>query len=228
MGHTWQDATCTVPKTCSVCSVTEGETAPHTWQEATTEAPKTCSVCQKTEGTKLQTDSRFTTKSTKQFQGTWISNILCTDEMMGLTNFGDVECVMTLTFDNIGNYTLSMNVKDEKDYIKKLKAYTIEELYTTFAQEGMSRAQADQAMLDAYGLNVPDYVDAALSNYDVSEVFDVFTSKGVYYVEGDKICTAISWNAKFEKDKFTLENGKLKIDNLSFEEGGEPLIWQRK
>ena len=51
--HTWVDATCDTPKTCSVCGKIEGEALGHTWVDATTEAPKTCSVCGKTEGDKL-------------------------------------------------------------------------------------------------------------------------------------------------------------------------------
>ena len=50
LGHTWVDATCTDPKTCSVCQATEGEALGHTWVDATCTSPKTCSVCQTTEG----------------------------------------------------------------------------------------------------------------------------------------------------------------------------------
>ena len=52
-GHAWADATCTTPKTCSVCSATEGEALGHTWVDATCVAPKTCSVCSATEGDAL-------------------------------------------------------------------------------------------------------------------------------------------------------------------------------
>ena len=52
LGHTWTEATCTEPKTCSVCGYTEG-TASHDWAEATCTAPKTCKVCGATEGTAL-------------------------------------------------------------------------------------------------------------------------------------------------------------------------------
>ena len=38
-GHTWTDATCTAPKTCSVCGATEGEVGEHTYVEGV------CSVC---------------------------------------------------------------------------------------------------------------------------------------------------------------------------------------
>lgn len=50
LGHAWQPATCTAPKTCSVCHTTEGTALAHAWQPATCTAPKTCSVCQATEG----------------------------------------------------------------------------------------------------------------------------------------------------------------------------------
>ena len=50
LGHKWVDATCSAPKTCSVCKETEGEALPHTWVDATCTAPKTCSVCEATEG----------------------------------------------------------------------------------------------------------------------------------------------------------------------------------
>ena len=53
LGHTWVDATCVAPKTCSVCSTTEGEALGHTWVAATCVAPKTCSACGATEGEAL-------------------------------------------------------------------------------------------------------------------------------------------------------------------------------
>jgi len=53
LGHSWTDATCTAPKTCSVCGATEGEALGHSWTDATCTAPKTCSVCGATEGEAL-------------------------------------------------------------------------------------------------------------------------------------------------------------------------------
>lgn len=51
--HTWRDATCTSPKTCTLCDQTDGSTAAHTWQNATCTSPKTCSACRKTSGDAL-------------------------------------------------------------------------------------------------------------------------------------------------------------------------------
>ena len=48
--HEWADATCETPKTCSLCSVTEGTATGHDWAFATCEKPKTCSICNATEG----------------------------------------------------------------------------------------------------------------------------------------------------------------------------------
>lgn len=52
--HTWSEATCTEPKTCSECGETEGEPLGHTWVEATCAEPKQCSVCGETEGEPLE------------------------------------------------------------------------------------------------------------------------------------------------------------------------------
>ena len=48
--HSWTEATCTAPRTCTECGETEGEALGHTWTEATCTQPKTCSVCGETEG----------------------------------------------------------------------------------------------------------------------------------------------------------------------------------
>ena len=49
--HSYKDATCTAPKTCSKCGATEGSVAAHNWQEATCSTPKTCKTCGAKEGT---------------------------------------------------------------------------------------------------------------------------------------------------------------------------------
>ena len=50
LGHNWNKADCTTPKTCKVCGETEGKAAGHDWKAATCVSPKTCKVCGKTEG----------------------------------------------------------------------------------------------------------------------------------------------------------------------------------
>lgn len=51
--HTWENATCTNPKTCTTCGATEGSANGHDWMAATCNEPKTCNSCGATEGTVL-------------------------------------------------------------------------------------------------------------------------------------------------------------------------------
>lgn len=48
--HTYKDATCTAPKTCTKCGATSGSALPHTWKAATCTEPETCTVCGATSG----------------------------------------------------------------------------------------------------------------------------------------------------------------------------------
>ena len=227
LGHTWQEASCTAPKTCTVCQTTEGKTTSHKWVEATTDAPKTCSVCKKTSGSKIKTDARFTTKATKALQGTWVCDVHMTDEMMGIENFGGLDCRLVMEFGNSGKLTRSMEVQDEAAFMKKYKKYTVDLTYADFAEYGMNKEQADQAMLDTYGLNVNDYVDAALKNYSINDIFDAYFTEEVYYVQGDKVFTALTWKAKFESNTFKITKGKLVIEGVALEEGGKDLEWKK-
>lgn len=51
LGHRWKDATCTSPQVCDVCHQTNGTVLDHQWNSATCSAPQTCSLCGQTEGT---------------------------------------------------------------------------------------------------------------------------------------------------------------------------------
>lgn len=51
--HEWTEATCTTPRTCTICSKTKGGAIGHDWIPATCETAKTCKTCQKTEGEAL-------------------------------------------------------------------------------------------------------------------------------------------------------------------------------
>ncbi len=53
-GHVFSEATCDTAMTCSMCGITEGEALGHTWVEATCETAKTCSICGATEGNPLE------------------------------------------------------------------------------------------------------------------------------------------------------------------------------
>lgn len=54
--HEWQEATCTRPKTCSLCEKTVGERHEPVWEEATCNTPKHCTLCGNTQGVVLGHD----------------------------------------------------------------------------------------------------------------------------------------------------------------------------
>lgn len=227
-GHTWQEATCTAPKTCSVCELTEGEPAAHTWQEATTEAPETCSSCNQTQGSKLETDSRFTTKATKELHGVWTCDVTLTQKMLGLEGFDKgVDCALTMEFGKTGELTSSFKLSDEEAFMADFRQYTIDTTYAPFIQQGMSKDQVDQAMLSTTGLTVEGYVDAILKSFDMNTIFQAFNAQEVYYVADGAIYTALTWDAKFEKSGYTLKNGVLTVEGLALEAGGAPLQWKK-
>ena len=228
--HKWQAATCDAPKTCSTCKITEGEALDHDWQEATTDAPKTCSRCKLTEGERIITDPRFTTQSTQFLHGTWTCDVNMTDAMMGLDGGfpNGIDCVMSLEFGNAGDMVIRIAIKDEETFMADYKAYTLELLYASLAQQGISKENADQAMLQAYGLTAKEYVEAALKTYDIAKMFDALGAREVYYVADGKIYAALSWNSQlFEPSAYTLKDGILTIESVTLGDSSEPLQWKK-
>lgn len=90
LGHTWVDATCAAPKTCSVCSVTEGDVAAHDYQNGA------CTVC----GTKDPNFKALTKGSwvrSKVINGQYVKQILCFTSKDGMGPAWEVRY-----FENIG------------------------------------------------------------------------------------------------------------------------------
>ena len=50
LGHAWADATCTTPKMCANCELTEGEALGHNWKDATCTEAKVCLTCNESDG----------------------------------------------------------------------------------------------------------------------------------------------------------------------------------
>ena len=56
LGHDCTDATCTKPATCKTCGATEGSALGHDYSDATCTKPATCKICRATKGTVLSHD----------------------------------------------------------------------------------------------------------------------------------------------------------------------------
>ena len=130
-------------------------------------------------------------------------------------------------FGKTGEFSMVMSLVDEQSFKEKYRTYTMNLLYEAFAAENMTKEQADKAMVDAYGLNVADYVDAALKVFDVNEMFEAFNVQEVYYVEDNNLFTALTWNATFESAAFTVTDDSLEIEGISMDEDGQALVWKK-
>lgn len=219
-GHAWVDATCETPKTCTNCSLTEGDALGHAWQDATTEAPKTCSTCALTEGERIITDERFTTAATAELQGKWGIEFSLTAEDLGIQELEDpLVFVFVLEFCNDGNLKMYETVTDEKAFWDVIIDIYVETMYAEFAVQGLDRAAAEQAMIDAYGMGVEEYLHKAMEGVSINEIMESImgsvTSQGVYYVENGKLYSGFSWESEMDEDEFTVDGDKLYIDALT-------------
>lgn len=213
--HEWQDATCDTPKTCKLCSETEGEALGHNWKDATTDAPKTCVACQKTEGERIITDPRFKTSACEALFGTWEANVSITGEMMNLDGFeGALELSMVIVFTNDGKISISTKATKPEDFDASLKEYMMESVYAELEKSGIKREEADAALKQSAGMTVEEYVESMMKVIDFSAMVEMMDMEGFYYVEGNKLYAARSWEEEMEPAAFTLVDGKLTIPDL--------------
>ena len=219
-GHDWQDVTCETPKTCATCALTEGEPLGHDWQDATTELPKTCATCSLTEGERIITDERFTTASTAALQGKWGLDVPMTAEDLGISQLEEpLIFVFTMEFGNDGTLTMYETVADEEAFWDVIIDISIDTMYAEFAAQGMDKAAADQAVLDAYGMSIEEYLNSTVKDISINEIMESImgsvTTQGVYYLENNTIYTSYGWDGEMEADEFTLDGDKLYIDTVT-------------
>lgn len=228
LGHNWQDATCDTAKTCATCAATEGEALGHDWQDATTELPKTCATCAATEGEKITTDSRFTTAATADLQGKWMTETTVGGEEMGLEGF-DAELTMQVILElgNDGTLGMSFGVADEEAFMQAVIDYTADTLYATLEAEGMTREEADEAMKLAYGMDVKTYAAAAMSGMSFGDIMGMVDIACVYYVEGDQLYLAESWDAQMDSTTYILDGDTLTLGDDIVGMGAETTVFTR-
>lgn len=210
------DATCETVKTCSVCNKTEGEALGHKWEDATTEAPKTCSVCEKTEGERIITDPRFTTTACKDLFGEWKGTMNLTGTQIGFADFpGTMSATYTLTFNPDGTYERNIVLSDNAAFLNDFEVYYENLWYTTCANMGLNKEQADDYMKTIYGMDVTAWAKETAASIDWNNLFTNAASSGVYYVSGGKLCSGPSWNEPIGSDNYTLDDGKLTLESLA-------------
>ncbi len=213
LGHNWNEATCKTAKFCSRCSLVEGEALGHDWLDATTDAPKTCATCGETEGEKISTDPRFTTDANKHLFGTWRGEVPMPGAALGneLAAYVDIlDCIFDLEFRNDGTMGLSFAVKDEDALRAAMNEYMVDLMYQQFADQGISASLANQAMKEAYGKTVEEYIAAEVAKMDMNQILGSVAVDYVYYVDGNRIYLGLTWDA-MTSDTYSLKDGVLYI-----------------
>jgi len=227
LGHSWKEADCETPKTCSACEKTEGEALGHTWKDATTEAPKTCSACDKTEGERIITDPRFTTAACSALFGDWVWQVPIDGEMMDLDGFTEVFYMdYRLSFSNDGKMSITTKLQKPTEFTQAIRTYMISTIYAGFIDTGMSRAEADKAMQDAYGMTVEGYVDYYMQVVNFSGMFEIPKQEGTYYVNGNQIYVGQAWQ-DMESQAFSIQDGKLEIDGIAESMGAAKALFEK-
>lgn len=228
LGHTWQEAACETPKTCSACGLTEGEALGHTWQEATTEAPKTCAACAATEGERIITDPRFTTASTKDLYGTWVTELSFPGELLNMDGF-TTPLVMKISMILRNDSSLEMlgEVMDAENYLAAMKDYLVGYMYAEMASSGMDQAAADEAFISIYNMTIPEYVDANFTMDYLYTVADSVNLTGVYYVADGQFYTGITWEENMAGQAFTLDADTITLDGDFFGLTEEDTVFTR-
>jgi len=199
----------------------------HTWKDATTEEPKTCAECGKTEGERIITDSRFTTAECSALFGDWVWHVPVDGKMMDMEDFTEVFYMdYRISFSNDGKMTITTKLQKPEEFEQAIRTYMINSIYANFIQTGLSKAHADKAMQDAYGMSVEGYVDYYMQVVNFSGMFEVPKQEGTYYVNGNQLYVGEAWQ-DMEAQTFSIQDGKLEIDGIAESMGAEKALFER-
>lgn len=199
--HTWIEASCTEPRTCSECGETEGEPLGHSWAEATCEKAATCTVCGETDGAPLghswteypTVDAPVTCTVCGETQGNAVS-MYCPVEAI---KKGDTYTLVT--YDEAGNELCSIPDVTDFDLAE--------------ANDGTLRIIADVHTGEFFSIIIYDLNGKELTRYDGLSVYRVVTLK-----DGNTLI--FPWVLNDDKKSYLLScyglegEKKYQIDNL--------------
>lgn len=208
LGHDWADATCEAPKTCSRCALTEGEALGHDWQDATTEAPQTCATCAATEGERIITDERFTTAANQHLFGEWAGQLtMPAESLVGPGTEGDVVYDISLVFANDGTVTQYIAFADWDSVKPLFLDYLIGSIYLEYTLQGIDNDAAEEAVMNEFGMTMEELAQAYLDMMDPNSMMEPVDM--VYFMEGDILNMAMSWDEEMEISTVTIEGDTL-------------------
>ena len=151
--------------------------------------------------------------------GKWALTFEMTGAAMGLDDFnGSLAFVIYLTFNEDGSYIASV---DEEEMATSLSTfsegmydYLVDMMYAQFAAEEMTEEEADEAMIQEYGMDVKEYCQAAVDSMGLENMIEGFEETGFYSVAGDKLYMDDNQGSAFKVE----DNKLVLLDSEEFEE----------
>lgn len=195
----------------------------HKWEDATTERPKICSKCGETEGQRITTDQRFTTADTIHIQGTWTQKTAIAARAFQLEGFMDpVDCTVTYEFANDGKMKAYIKFQDREKLLTDLIDATAQANCDALLAQGYTREEADELMRSVYGMTAQELAQKLYENVTGESLEESYAVSGVYYIDAQGLHIGPSWDGEFTCCQYTLENGKLVVDDFVPCEGEPP------
>ena len=198
-------------------SVSQPKSSEHQFMPANYQAPKTCRICSATEGDRIITDGRFHTADTKDFAGTWTGQLLVPCKDLGYTGINTPMAFnITVTFGKAGEFTSKVELASGLPMMNEVIRLQAEDLYASYAVTNMDKAAADAAMKKLMGLTVAEYAAYCVQqkNYTYK---DPITSQmsGVYYVQEGQAHVAAQWTDDMTKTYGTIQDGQLQWTDVA-------------
>ena len=99
---------------------------------------------------------------------------------------------MIFEFTQEGTYKMYVDkdsfVKSFDGWLDDYVAYSVEDMYVEFEEEGLSREEADFIIEEEYGCSISEYLfDATKVQLDLDAMVENMVSEGIYEVKGEKL-----------------------------------------
>ncbi len=175
-----------------------------------------CACAGGTKTTVRETEKELTPE--EQLVGTWDLMFDCTDliadalEELAEADLSDdlsdirLEFCMSFDFDDDGDFKFYLDEDKTADgiddFLSDIAPVIADVTYDMFADEGMSRDEADELFEEQYGMDLVEFIDDALrEEIDVNDLLgEVPTMRGTYELDGDELIIEVD-----DGDKVTFE-----------------------
>lgn len=175
--------------------------------------------------------------------GKWECVMILDAEDMELEGFdGELVYALDFIFRADGTFTLAEDVETITESVKQFEAdlvqYTVDLFYAKYEAAGMTRMDADEAMMASFGMSVLEYCRVEVAKQDLAgsviEGLDEMNEAGTYKIEGDRLAmrdgggkTVLYTFAMPSKDRMELDSDDAKFVELMSKLGEERMYLSR-